>query len=241
MLHAAAVTLVISRLFVVRPTTRDPSSAERFPPRDGFISPVPLLCSDGPGSEPREFGATAADSILIILCHHRTTSFLLPFMMIRLFARSPFLHLFVSSSGLVQPATGGLDDVVPGVVFVVPLRSHPSLELFFAFRASLRPLSSLHCLSSSQPFPCTCPPHRQSCCEVSDKNKKPVVCCSLHLFISLLGIRRSTRLRAPILGPCPQTTTSAQTSSCRHFFIFPLFAFSTFSSSILPSVSDYRR
>lgn len=105
----------------------------------------------------------------------------------------------------------------------------PRWNFFFAFRASLRPLSSLHCLSSSQPFPCTCPPHRQSCCKVSDKNKKPVVCCSLHLFISLLGIRRSTRLRAPILGPCPQTTTSAQTSSCRHFFIFPLFAFSTFT------------
>lgn len=46
MLHAAAVTLVISSLFfVVRPMRRDPSSAERFAPRDGFISPVPLCAS----------------------------------------------------------------------------------------------------------------------------------------------------------------------------------------------------
>lgn len=46
MLHAAAVTLVISSLFfVVRPMRRDPSSAERFAPRDGFISPVPLYAS----------------------------------------------------------------------------------------------------------------------------------------------------------------------------------------------------
>lgn len=102
----------------------------------------------------------------------------------------------------------------------------------FVFRASFLPLSSLRCLSSSQPFSMHLPAYRQSRGGVPRQERKPVVYCCPHLFISLLGFRRSRTYQ--IKGSPPLAFTRKQPSAPRprhaviSSYVFPLFTFATF-------------